>query len=283
MTEARYVSARLFTDAESVEVPQKDWDVKVNSVCLYKNIKKYGSTWLYSVPKDVQIILVLEMFDSIERIRDGCFDSEVKILAKEIKASGRSVWIRPLHEFNLEDSTYPWCLYPYTDDKISSFKKAWMRVVKGFRESGASVKFQLCYNAKNPRDDKTPYSKFYPGSEYVDHVGVDVYNRTGLSKYHTQYVPLKDLLAGPYEQLKGFKKPIFIGEMSTTDVGGNKALWIRDAWKCISDQYKLITIAGWFFEDKSGGRRWGLHTPEEIEKFRKGASVWLGNKRTLEL
>ncbi|KAG5176190.1 glycoside hydrolase superfamily, partial [Tribonema minus] len=195
-------------------------------------------------------------------IANGHFDSHVRDLAKEIAKKGRLVWIRQMHEFNSEN-TYQWCLYPFTSAKIATFKRALRRLVNIYRQEKAPVKFQLTFMAKNPHNDGTPFSQFYPGRRYVDHVGVDLYVNAG-SRLVSLKVRLEDDV---YSQLTQFSKPIFIGELSCTDKGLDKAKWIHDAWNDLALHFPKISIINWFFEDKGGKRQWNLHSPAEVKAF----------------
>ncbi|KAG5185078.1 glycoside hydrolase superfamily [Tribonema minus] len=259
-----YVGARFAGDDTAFEM-QKEWDVQFNTITVYRPIDSVGYKSIRTEGKKLQ--LVTEMFRSIDDIADGCYDDEVRSLARAIADKGVNVWIRFLHEFNSEN-TYPWCLYPFTDAKIATFKRAWRRIVSIYREERAPVKFQLCFMAKNPGGDKdrTPFSAFNPGRDYVDAVGVDVYVNAA------KHMPsLKEKLNdGIYEQLLWFGKPIFIGEMSVTTKIPDRPQWIFDAWHALALDFPRIKYISWFLECKGDKRPWCLLKQEEIDAFVTG-------------
>ncbi|KAG5181008.1 glycoside hydrolase superfamily, partial [Tribonema minus] len=202
-------------------------------------------------------------------IADGACDDAVRKLARAIAAKGETVWIRMMHELNGE-GTYPWSLYPYTREKLATFKRAWRRVVSVYREERAPVKFQLAFMARNPGGDKdrTPFSAFNPGRDYFDQVGVDVYVNAA-----KRMPSLKEKLNdGIYAQLLWFGKPVFIGEMSVTVSVPDRPAWIREAWRSLALDFPRVKYVSWFLEGKSPAptRSWGLHNQAEIDAFVSG-------------
>jgi endoglucanase len=263
----KYVSARFYSDSEFFS-KEKEYGVSMDAVIVYRPIYSVGFQYIKTEGKQLQ--LVLEFKDTtLDEISGGMRDSQIRDLARDIKDGGKEVWIRPLHEFNLASNVYPWCIFPYTPAKIYSFKRAWRHVVQIFRDEHAPVKFQLCYNAVQPYDDDTPYSDFYPGDDVVDQVGVDVYNRAGIDRWHTEFKSLDKCFSAAYDQLVKFGKPIFIGETSSSDRGGDKAKWIRDAWYSLETKFDRVIIINWFLENK-GSMRWGLNTDGQKEMWARG-------------
>ena len=246
------------------------WGAKLNALLIYRPLSDVGSSWLH-IDGSKQIQLVLEVNVSNSDIVSGSKDRQLREVAKTIRESGKQVWIRPLHEFNLEPSVYKWCIYPFTPEKVEMYKKSWRHIVSIFREEKANVKFQWCINGKNPRDDKTPYSTFYPGDDVVDFVGVDLYNRCGISS--NVFSSFKTLFTPCYDQLIKFNKPIFIGETSSTGIGGDKAAWVRDAWEALARDFPKVKTVNFFLEDKGDGQ-WGLHTQREIDNFVNGCNAY---------
>jgi mannan endo-1,4-beta-mannosidase len=255
------VGAWLGSDNAVFDFEDK-WNVDFDVITVYRPIESVGYKYIDTGGKQLQI--VTEMFRSVDDIANGHYDGAVRKLAKDIRAKGKTVWIRFMHEFNYE-KTYPWCLYPFTNHKIAQFKKAWKRVVNIYREEKAPVKFQLCYQARNPTKKQKPYADFYPGDAYVDHVGIDVYVNAGST------LSLKERLDNNvYSQLVKFNKPIFIGEMSVTDVSVDKPKWLKQAWHDLAVHFPKITIVNFFLESKAGGRDWGLNTDKEKRAFVDG-------------
>jgi Glycosyl hydrolase family 26 len=65
-------------------------------------------------------------------------------------------------------SWYVWGTYASAANTKSEFIRAWIHIVTLFRSSNTPVKFQLAYNCAMVFGDPTPFSAWYPGSQYVD-------------------------------------------------------------------------------------------------------------------
>jgi Glycosyl hydrolase family 26 len=252
-----------------------EYGVRFNVFTAYRPIKSVG--YKYIDTKGKQLQLVTEFFNcgDIFAIANGSCDSHVTKLAKDIATVGKTVWIRQFHEFNFI-KTYPWCLQPYTDEKIAAFRRAWIRTVNIYRKEKAPVKFQLCYMAGNPIKDKHDYADFYPGSNFVDQVGFDIYINAAKKLPLPTFKQRMD--TGIYEAAKAFDKPLFIGEVSCTEHGLNRTTWIRDAWKSITDEYKQIRVVNWFLIDKGEPRQWDLHTAEQKRVWVEGYKYYMNNQ-----
>lgn len=262
-------------DENAPFIKEKEWKIHLDTLVVYRPINNKSTGYKSIRTDDKQLQLVTEVQGTIEDINNGKFDNAVKSLANDIKSVGKEVWIRPLHEFNYE-GTYPWCIYPYTSDKIEAYKSAWQRLAKIYRDVGAPVKLQWCLQASNPHSDKTPFSAFYPGDAFVDQVGVDLYINPG-----SALVSMKTRLnKGVYDQLKAFGKPVFIGETSCTDINFDKARWIREACHDIATLFPAIKTLNFFFENK-GSRMWYLNTPDQIKAFVDGVN-WIHAQKSVE-
>ncbi|KAG5179167.1 glycoside hydrolase superfamily [Tribonema minus] len=241
---------------------QREWNVQFSVLTVYRPIESVGYEYIRTDGKVLQ--LVTEMSKSIQDIANGCYDTEVRKLARDIARKGDTVWIRMLHEFNSD--TYVWGLYPFTTDKIRAFKRAWRRIVNIYCDQGAPVQFQLCFLGTNSSGDKTPFSAFNPGRNYVDQVGVDVYINT-----NSKLVSLKERLDnGIYDQLLWFNKPIFFGEIGCTPAIGDRGKWMRDAWRSLALDFPQVKAVSYFLECEGPQRPWCLTKQSEINGFVQG-------------
>lgn len=219
---------------DDLATKERDWNVKMDSLVVYAKLKTIDYASIDTGGRQLQ--LVLDVDDSIASINAGKLDEDLKKLADAIAYKGETVWLRPLRECNLETFVHPWCIYPFTESSVDAFKMAWKRIHGIFSE--APVKFQLCFNANNPRGDPTPYKTLYPGAEYVDSVGVSVYNRAGTSQWHAETEPFKTLFEPCYVQLCAFDKPVFIETGSTE---GGRAAWFSAAWLDLTFYFTRVT------------------------------------------
>jgi hypothetical protein len=89
---------------------------------------------------------------------------------------------------------------------------------------------------------------YYPGDTYVDWMCVDGYN-WGTSQgdtWQSFYQVFKDI----YPVLASKNKPIIIGEMASTELGGDKAAWISQIIPTMKEEFPLLKGLVWFDVNK---------------------------------
>lgn len=187
---------------------------------------------------------------SLDSFTRGDHDEYLRAWAREAKAFGHTVWIRPFHEMN--GNWYPWA-GTVNGNSPADFVPAWNHVRDIFREEGATnVKFVWCPNiesidaAGNVGTKANAISVYWPGADNVDHIALDGYNfgpDSGL-----QWRSFEDLFAKPYAEVSALATttPIFVAETGCANVGGDKALWIRDMFKVIPERFGRIEGVCWF-------------------------------------
>jgi hypothetical protein len=111
----------------------------------------------------------------LQDIIDGDFDAYIDAFADKIKTYTDTLIIRPMHEF--DGDWYAWCISQNGQDP-QKFVLAWRRIVDRFNAKGVNnVQWMWC-----PNSDPVPHRYWnwivsaYPGDQYVDLVGTDVYN-----------------------------------------------------------------------------------------------------------
>ena len=90
---------------------------------------------------------------------------------------------------------------------------------------------------------------YYPGDTYVDWMCVDGYNwgtSQGGNDWQSFYQVFKDI----YPVLASKNKPIIIGEMASTELGGDKAKWISDMIPAMKTEFPLLKGLLWFDVNK---------------------------------
>ncbi|MBA3972479.1 MAG: hypothetical protein H0X46_10145 [Bacteroidetes bacterium] len=190
-------------------------------------------------------------------IVEGHFDPFFKDWAKQIKMVNGVVLLRILHEFN--GDWYPWCTV--NNDKDPQL------VVKAFRhihdifqkENVTNVKFIWCPNSLSfPQENWNYIMNAYPGDDYVDYVGLDIYNGAGKNipvwrSFRKEGIENYFILT---QQLSS--KPIFICEVASRERSGsesqtaqNKSEWIRDMSEALSSDMSKVMLLTWFNEKES--------------------------------
>lgn len=187
----------------------------------------------------------------IPGIINGDYDAYIKDRIKRIKAIGAPVFLRVGNEMN-GDYT-PWCAWYYSKD-ADLYIDAWRHIFQIIKQEGACNVILVW----NPHDRSYPHFKwnstelYYPGSDYVDWVGLTGYN-SGTSYPNDTWRKFNDIYGPLYNDylLKYPGKPFMIGEFSCNETGGDKKAWIKECLSSLKN-YPNIRIAVWF--DKTEGK-----------------------------
>lgn len=204
---------------------------------------------------------------SLSAIASGSYDSYLRDSARVAKGWGKELMIRFAHEMN--GTWYPWA-------RSSSYVNAWRHIVSIFREEGATnVRWVWAPNVD--RTGSMPFSAYFPGDEWVDYVGLDGYN-WGATPGNT-WQSLEQVFSASYTKITQLSaKPLLITETSSSEVGGDKAEWIRTGFmKTIPQKFPLVTGVIWF--NKAQEDNWPLTSSEAaLNAYREvaGCSIYGG-------
>ena len=207
---------------------------------------------------------------SLKSISGGAFDTYLHQYARDAKAFGSEVWLRPLHEMN--GNWYPWG-GAVNGNSPTDFAPAWRHIHDIFAAEGATnVKFVWSPNADSvPGGSANAISAYWPGDAYVDYLALDGYNfgsGTG-STWRT----FGEVFGSGYAAVTAMSaKPLFIAETACSPVGGNKAAWIADMFASIPARYPRIVGTTWFNANKE--HDWRVESsPESLAAFAAGLSA----------
>ena len=173
-----------------------------------------------------------------------------------------------------------------------NFKAAYRHVVDRVRGRGATnIKWMFhTNNYPYPYEIWNCAPAYYPGSDYVDWLGLSVYGQ----QYKDEPNPdIPSLVSWPYEEMCRLdpKKPIMIAEWATgefphsTQGGGlGKAGWIEEGLRLFRTRYPRIKAAVYWHErwrnpDQSYSNLRVNSSVESLNAYREGAANpdWLGN------
>ena len=183
---------------------------------------------------------------SLAAIARGDHDAYLNRWAGQIKAYRLPVVIRFAHEMN--GDWYPWAAAA-NGNAPGDFAAAWQHVVSVFDDAGVTnVTWTWAPNISYY--GSYPLAGLYPGDEYVDRLGVDGYN-WGASRPESQWRGVDAVFGPTVAELRslGHGKPIFITETACTELGGNKAAWIRDLWAWLAAHPEVRGLT-WFSFNK---------------------------------
>ena len=151
-------------------------------------------------------------------VASGAQDSVIKAAAGKLAAYGKPLLLRWAWEMN--GDWFEWC-GPNNGNDPGLYVKAYRRIHQIFRDKGAdNVAFVWSPNwNSSPNTSSNAMSKYYPGDDYVDWVGVSGYDF---------YSESPTTLFRPVVSAYGRRKPIIVTETAAIDHGGgSKAAWIK--------------------------------------------------------
>ncbi len=197
---------------------------------------------------------------SLKDINAGLYDDYIRSWAQQIAKAQDLVYLRPFPEMNGD-----WTNWHGDPDKLVT---AWQRLVKIFRDEGATqVRWVWSPNVTDePRTPENRMELYYPGESYVDVLALDGYN-WGNTRPWTAWQSFDDIFEEPYKRVSKLgKQPIWIAEVASTEIGGDKAAWIQDMLS--SSNFPRVDAVIWFNENKETD--WRIESSENsLNAFRQ--------------
>jgi beta-mannanase len=190
-------------------------------------------------------------------IFEGHFDSFFGYWAHQIKDVKGTVLLRILHEFN--GDWYPWCTVN-NDKNPELVGRAFRYIHNIFRENHVTnVKFIWCPNSMSvPQESWNYIMDAYPGDEYVDFVGLDIYNGAGSGKGVGVWRSFRKEAIENYFTLTHLKpnKPFLVCETASRERrigegGQDKAEWIRQMTDALKTDMNKVRLLAWFNEKET--------------------------------
>jgi hypothetical protein len=187
---------------------------------------------------------------SLQKIASGQLDTKLTTWAIALKKWGGPVYLRFAQEPN--GQWFPWCV-GVNGNTAADYTKAFRRLHDVFVSNGATnVKFVWSPNAINTATTTTAdLAAMYPGSKYVDLVGLDAYNwgsSHSWSAWQTPQQAMGTSIAVLRTVAPG--KSMMITETSSVEAGGSKASWITQLFAYVASQPDVIGFV-WFDLDSS--------------------------------
>ncbi len=194
-------------------------------------------------------ILTWEPFAvNLNAIANGSQDQYIDSWAQAAKAEGKPIFLRFAHEMNGN-----WYVWNYTGVEPMSLQPdlyiaAYQRIYNRFQAAGATnVAFVWCINWESfgPHWDV-----YYPGDQYVDWVGVDLFNwprwpRTFdymVSACYNEFASRKPIMVCEVGSAQNFSPDPGYSNPAAQD----KAQWITDMFNAMNTKYPRIKGFAWF-------------------------------------
>jgi mannan endo-1,4-beta-mannosidase len=197
---------------------------------------------------------------SLSNIAAGKYDAFLSKYAVSVKAYHHPVILSFGHEMNGF-----WYSWGKGHSSPAAFVAAWRHIVTVFRSLGArNVTWMWTVNIIDTRNDRIPSPRpWWPGSSYVNWVGIDGYYQ----KSNWAFAPL----FGPtIAKVRTFTHtPILIAETGVAAIA-NQPTKISDLFKGIRD-YGLLGFV-WF--DRANTMSYSIRNPAAVAAFREGAKTY---------
>ena len=118
-----------------------------------------------------------------------------------------------------------------------------------------------------------PFADIFPGNDYIDWVALDGFNR-GASWSDTRWQSLEEIFSASIANLRELSnKPLMIAETGSSEVGGNKARWIRTSLARLSTDLPEVRAIVWFNKNETSlGIDWRVNSSSaSLKAFREVA------------
>jgi beta-mannanase len=191
--------------------------------------------------------------DYLEEIPLGFHDAYLREFSRQLKQLGMRTIIRFGHEMN--GDWYPWGNRP--DEYVAAYRY----IADFLRREGVNASFMWSVNAESvPSQTPSSFSKFYPGDQYVDIIGIDGFNFGG-----SDWRSFKEIFSPSYSYLSAaYSKSIMIAETASSEVGGNKAKWVNDMFSVLQTDFTRVNEVVWFNHVKEAD--WRIDSTQESLK-----------------
>lgn len=255
----------------------------------------FWSPWDRPYREDLVMLHGPDKFD-LDSILAGRWNNYIDQWADAAKAVGSPIFVSLCNEMN--GSWFPWSAAYYGGTRPVAgsvparyvgpeyFKRAYRYIVDRVRARGAA-NVRWVFHANNfgdPYTDANGMAQYYPGSDYVDWLGLSVY---GLLFPEGKWDEFDAMIDKPYAELAAVDvtKPIMLAEWGVGEFPnkGSKAEWIEDAFDSLQHNFPRLHAAVYWHE------RWQNSTtllysnlrvnssPQSLESYRHGvaAPYWI--------
>lgn len=199
----------------------------------------------------------------ISSIASGQYDGYLSAFAEAVRSYGHPVILSFGHEMNGD-----WYSWGYRHTSPAVFVAAWRHIVRLFRALGAdNVTWLWTVNViDDTSHGKIPRpTQWWPGSSYVNWVGIDGY----YLKSNWKFAPLFGPTISAVRALT--LDPILIAETGAVTTADQPAK-IADLFAGVH-LYGLLGFV-WFDSTNTIGQDFGINSPASIAAFRKGSSTY---------
>ncbi|MDD2717977.1 MAG: glycosyl hydrolase [Candidatus Wallbacteria bacterium] len=187
----------------------------------------------------------------LQQITSGSLDNYIREQARVSRMFSRPIFLRFGPKCN--DPSVAWTGNP------ELYKAAFQHVYYIFMQEGAA-NVAFIFSAVYDRNGQNSWQAYYPGDQFVDWAGLDVYNRPD------NPLLLDQMLDAFYNEYSG-RKPIMLTEMACSEISSqpdNKAWWINTAFYNLKTKYPRVRAFIWF--NAVGDQNWKVSSSPVAQK-----------------
>jgi beta-mannanase len=209
----------------------------------------------------------------------GRYDEYIAKFATEARDWGHPFFIRFNWEMN--GGWFPWS-EGVNGNASGEYVAAWRHVHDIFVATGADNVSWVWCPFVDPAGAPGSLASLYPGDAYVDWTGLDGYNWGNNPAAPRGWRSFDQLFRRSYDEITtriAPSKPLMIGEVGSSEFGGSKADWIRDALTRVPVEYPQIRALLWF-DKLDDGMDWPIESSAPATAaFAAGVGqpVYMGN------
>jgi mannan endo-1,4-beta-mannosidase len=211
----------------------------------------------------------------LQKIAAGRYDGYIRRSAAEAAAWGNPILLRFAHEMN--GDWYPWGRQDGNTPEL--YVRVWRHVVGLFRQAGATnVQWVWAPNVNEEAgplislpligggpSHPHPFERYFPGDAWVDWVGLDGFNWGKSGEWQS----FTEIFGSSYDSVTRLSsRPIIVTETASNERLGDKADWIRSAFRDEIPRFPRIRAVVWFDEAFSGVQARVDSSPEALQAFR---------------
>jgi len=244
-----------------------------------ESVRLHGSIPVLSWASQSTPSSVNEPDFQLSDVISGRYDPFLRQFAEAAKAWGHPFFLR--FNFEMNGRWFPWS-EGVNGNKAGGYVAAWRHVHDIFTAVGATnATWVWCPNI-DPNKMHQSLPSLYPGDEYVDWTGLDGYNWGTNPAKPDRWRSFNELFRSTYQEITSTlapSKPLMIGEISSTEYGGSKSAWVKDALARIPAEYPKLRALVWF-EKYNDGMDWPIITSNtSTTAFAEGlqSSAYTGN------
>lgn len=235
-----------------------------------RSIELAWEYWDYGAPD-----LVNQPAYQLRDITAGNWDADIHRWARQIKAFGYPVIFRPMNEMNGNWTSWSGTV---NGNVPADYIPAWRHIHDIFVAEGATnAAFLWSPNRDGYSTDAVnTFNAYYPGDAYVDYLGIDGYNWGRMyttPDWTSSWQSFTEVFRYSYDAFTArTAKPVIIAETASTEIGGDKAAWITDAFAQLPVRFPRVVGLTWFNYNKETD--WRVNSSAaSLEAFRTAVTV----------